>query len=303
MIIRIETRTGTIHARVWKLAVGRNTLLLLDSNVEGNQPEDRELTARLYGGDSRVRIRQELLLGVGGMRALAALGISPGVVHLNEGHSAFAGLELVRQRMETEGIEATEAIRRVSAQIVFTTHTPGPGRPRPLSRRARRRASRPAARVDAPQPRSLHGARPGQPLRLGRRVLHDRAGAASCRAAPTPSRRCTARSRARCGSALFPGRSKSRCRSATSPTASTSSPGWRRRCASSTTAIWGPTGRGAASNPGFWEAIDKVDDGELWETHQTLKTRLVDFARRRVVRHAERRGEGARIHRPAEARA
>ena len=98
-IVTIETRTGTIAARVWKLAVGRNTLLLLDSNVEGNQPEDRELTARLYGGDDRVRIRQELLLGVGGVRALAALGISPGVVHLNEGHSAFAALELVRQRM------------------------------------------------------------------------------------------------------------------------------------------------------------------------------------------------------------
>src|SRR5688572_1157349 len=75
--VDIETLTGTIAARVWKLAVGRNTLLLLDSNVDGNQPEDRRLTSRLYGGDDRVRIRQELLLGVGGVRALAALGISP----------------------------------------------------------------------------------------------------------------------------------------------------------------------------------------------------------------------------------
>ena len=66
--VAIETRTGTIVARVWKLAVGRNTLLLLDSDVDGNQPEDRELTSRLYGGDERVRIRQELLLGVGGVR-------------------------------------------------------------------------------------------------------------------------------------------------------------------------------------------------------------------------------------------
>src|SRR5207342_3152142 len=124
--VSIQTRSGTIAARVWTLAVGRNTLLLLDSNVDGNQPEDRELTARLYGGDERIRIRQELLLGVGGMRALTALGISPGVVHLNEGHSAFGGLELVLQRMNTEGIDATEAIRRVSSQIVFTTHTPVP---------------------------------------------------------------------------------------------------------------------------------------------------------------------------------
>ena len=124
--VSIATRTGTIAARVWSLSVGRNTLLLLDSNVDGNQPEDRELTARLYGGDDRVRIRQELLLGVGGVRALLAMGVSPGVVHLNEGHSAFAALELMRHRMDSEGIDAWEAIRRVSSQIVFTTHTPVP---------------------------------------------------------------------------------------------------------------------------------------------------------------------------------
>ena len=122
----IETRTGTIAARVWKLAVGRNTLLLLDSDIEGNQPEDRGLTSRLYGGDDRVRIRQELLLGVGGVRALTALGISPGVLHLNEGHSAFAALELARQRMVAEGVGAPEALRRISSQVVFTTHTPVP---------------------------------------------------------------------------------------------------------------------------------------------------------------------------------
>ena len=126
VIVTIDTRSASIAARVWKLAVGRNTLLLLDSDVEGNRPEDRQLTARLYGGDDWMRIRQELLLGVGGVRALKALGISPSVAHLNEGHSAFAALELVRDRMATEGIGAEEAIRRVAPQIVFTTHTPVP---------------------------------------------------------------------------------------------------------------------------------------------------------------------------------
>ena len=124
--IWIETRTGAIASRVWKLSVGRTTLLLLDSDVPGNQPEDRELTARLYGGDDRVRIRQELILGVGGVRALQALDIAPGVVHLNEGHSAFAALELARQLMAAEGIAADEALRRISSRIVFTTHTPVP---------------------------------------------------------------------------------------------------------------------------------------------------------------------------------
>src|SRR5262249_6507641 len=74
--ISIELRTGAILAQVWTMTVGRNVLLLLDSNVDGNRPEDRGLTARLYGGDLRVRIRQELLLGIGGVRALRALGIS-----------------------------------------------------------------------------------------------------------------------------------------------------------------------------------------------------------------------------------
>ena len=96
LTVEIDTRTGRILARVWRINVGRNTLLLLDSNVDGNSPEDRELTSRLYGGDDRVRIRQELLLGVGGAKVLAAMGISPGVLHLNEGHSAFAALELIR---------------------------------------------------------------------------------------------------------------------------------------------------------------------------------------------------------------
>jgi starch phosphorylase len=124
--VTIETRTGAITARVWQLSIGRSTLLLLDSNVEGNQPEDRELTSRLYGGDERVRIRQELLLGVGGFRALRAMGIAPGVLHLNEGHSAFAVLEAIRTRMEEEGLNCAQAAPYVSREVVFTTHTPVP---------------------------------------------------------------------------------------------------------------------------------------------------------------------------------
>src|SRR5215472_15423630 len=98
VVVQIETRKGSIHAKVWRVKVGRRDLLLLDSDVEDNDPDDRALTSRLYGGDARTRIRQELLLGVGGCRALKALGITPGVLHLNEGHSAFAILESIRVR-------------------------------------------------------------------------------------------------------------------------------------------------------------------------------------------------------------
>src|ERR1700681_2367684 len=124
--VEIETRSGRIHAKVWRVKVGRRDLLLLDTDVDGNAPEDRQLTSRLYGGDLRIRIRQELLLGVGGLRALKALGISPGVLHLNEGHSAFAVLEAVRMRMEEEGIAFEAAVPRISREVVFTTHTPVP---------------------------------------------------------------------------------------------------------------------------------------------------------------------------------
>ena len=87
--VRIDTRTGKLLAKVWLMRVGRVNLYLLDCDVPSNSPEDRELTARLYGGDNRTRVRQELVAGVGGVRALRAVGIMPGVFHLNEGHSAF----------------------------------------------------------------------------------------------------------------------------------------------------------------------------------------------------------------------
>src|SRR5271168_3526589 len=126
VVVEIQTRGGSIRAKVWRVQVGRCTLLLLDSNVQGNAPEDLDLTSRLYGGDRRTRIRQELLLGVGGLRALKAIGITPGVLHLNEGHSGFAVLEAIRQRMEEEGISFEKAVPRVAREVVFTTHTPVP---------------------------------------------------------------------------------------------------------------------------------------------------------------------------------
>src|SRR5208283_5228742 len=124
--VQIDTRSGLLRAKVWRLKVGRCDLLLLDSNVPGNAPEDRELTSRLYGGDGRVRIRQELLLGVGGFRALKAMGITPSVLHLNEGHSGFVVLEAIANRMQEEGLSFEQTVPRVSREVVFTTHTPVP---------------------------------------------------------------------------------------------------------------------------------------------------------------------------------
>jgi starch phosphorylase len=113
-----------LHVLVWKVQVGRISLFLLDSDVEGNQPADRAITSRLYGGDRDMRIRQELLLGIGGVRALDVLGLRPEVCHLNEGHSAFLALERIRQLMGEGELTFDEARAIASAGMVFTTHTP-----------------------------------------------------------------------------------------------------------------------------------------------------------------------------------
>jgi starch phosphorylase len=288
--IAIETRTGTIAARVWQLSVGRNTLLLLDSNVEGNRPEDRELTARLYGGDERVRIRQELLLGVGGVRALAAMNIAPGVLHLNEGHSAFAALELVRQRMATEGVDAMEAIRRVSAQAVFTTHTPVPAGHDRFSPQL----------IDehlGPLRESL-GLSVEALMDLGRSVPGDRSelfcmtvlALKTCHRANAVSSLHGHVSRGMWRH-LFPDRGADGV-----PighiTNGVHVPSW---LAPQMRQVYdrhlGPDWPHHAGDPGFWERVGTIDDGEIWETHQTLKTQLIEMARRRAADQARHRGD------------
>jgi glycogen phosphorylase len=115
-----------VVVRVWRADVGRVPLFLLDADLPENTDEDRDLTARLYGGDQETRIAQEILLGIGGYRALRAMGVEPRSFHMNEGHSAFLGLELLRERVEQDGMSVAEAMAAVRQGVVFTTHTPVP---------------------------------------------------------------------------------------------------------------------------------------------------------------------------------
>lgn len=124
--ISVMLPDGEVTAQVWRADVGRLHLYLLDTNIAGNKPQHREITSQLYGGDLDMRIRQEILLGIGGVRALEALGLKPTVFHMNEGHSAFLGLERVARLMETEKLSYEEARLLASSSIVFTTHTPVP---------------------------------------------------------------------------------------------------------------------------------------------------------------------------------
>jgi glycogen phosphorylase len=124
--VAVELDDETIEAAVWRLDVGSVPLLLLDTDLPENPDWARALTDRLYGGDRETRIGQELVLGVGGIRALAALGFEPTVFHLNEGHAAFAGVERMRVLVEDAGWSFAEALEAVRRSTVFTTHTPVP---------------------------------------------------------------------------------------------------------------------------------------------------------------------------------
>ena len=119
----IEFAARRVHAVAWEVRLGRSRILLLDSDVEANDPWDRQISAQLYGGDQRIRIAQEILLGVGGVRLLLALGLEPTVWHANEGHAAFMMLERLRERLAA-GRPFDEAVADVRRSTVFTTHTP-----------------------------------------------------------------------------------------------------------------------------------------------------------------------------------
>ena len=125
LTVGLEFPGREVRAQVWGAQVGRVTLYLLDTNIAANaNAEDRMITYQVYGGDREMRIRQEIVLGIGGYRALRALGLEPTVYHMNEGHSAFLALERIRQLMEGRNLTFVEARELASASLVFTTHTP-----------------------------------------------------------------------------------------------------------------------------------------------------------------------------------
>jgi starch phosphorylase len=124
--ISITGPQGKIYAFVWRIRVGRTALFLLDTNLPENTPEGREITARLYVAEPKIRLAQEVLLGVGGVRALEAMGIFPSICHMNEGHSAFSALERLAMFMERYHIDLKAALQIIPRCTVFTTHTPVP---------------------------------------------------------------------------------------------------------------------------------------------------------------------------------
>jgi starch phosphorylase len=299
MIIQVPLSNETLLAQVWEVHVGRNRLLLLDTDLEGNTDENRQLAARLYFGDQRIRIRQELLLGVGGIRALRAAGVDWGVLHLNEGHSAFATLESTRLRMELTGADFKTCAQDVAQSTVFTTHTPvDAGHDR-----------FPPNLVDEhlePLRRSL-GLGREEFIGLGRIRPEDQ-NEALCMTvlAFKMSRYANAvsnlhgRITRKSWQVLWPHHREDEV-----PLGHiTNGVHVRTWLANAMQELYtlriGADWRERLTDPGMWARINNVHDAELWETHRTLKADLVHFIRRVVSEQRRRAGYPDELVRQAE---
>lgn len=126
LVINIDFPGRTVFAKVWQVNIGRIKLYMLDTDVESNSQYDRDITARLYGGDQEMRIQQEIFLGIGGLKTLKALGIEPTIYHMNEGHSSFVCIELIKNLIVEKQISFKDAKEIISSCTIFTTHTPVP---------------------------------------------------------------------------------------------------------------------------------------------------------------------------------
>lgn len=290
VMIEIQTRTGHLFAKVWLARVGRVRLYLLDANVEGNKPEDRELTNRLYGGDERTRIRQELLLGVGGAKALRALDIHPGVLHLNEGHSGFAPLEAIRERMHNDGMSFDDAMREVAQHTVFTTHTPVPA--------GHDRFDGNLIEEHLGPLRDQLGISYQQLMGMGRvEPQNDHEPFCMTVIGLKMSRRANAVSSLhgqvtrRMWAHLWPWRVEDEI-----PighiTNGVHIPSWMAWQMRQLFDRYFPVNWiQKMGEPEVWQNIHTIDPGELWETHNALKNLMLTFVRRRVSRQSRRRGE------------
>ena len=282
IVIEVPLSRETLRAQVWEIAVGRNKLFLLDTDVDGNSEENRQLAARLYFGDQRIRIRQELLLGVGGVRALRAAGIHWGGLHLNEGHSAFATLEYTRLLMELTGADFRTCAQEVAQSTVFTTHTPvDAGHDR-----------FPPELVDdhlEPLRRSL-GLAQHEFLGLGRIRPEDH------REALCMTVLAFKMSRYANGVSALHGRVTRKSWQVLWPhhredevpvghitngvhVRTWLAPAMQDLYAKYMGADW----REHLADPRMWAHVDNVPDAELWETHRVMKAALVRFVRRRIT--------------------
>jgi starch phosphorylase len=291
--VEVQLPEGPVSIKVWSIAIGRVKLYLLDTNVAANtRPEDRGITGQLYGGDNDTRIRQEIVLGIGGIRALDALGLKPTVYHMNEGHSAFLAVERIRQLMAKEGLNFDEALEASRGNNVFTTHTPvpagidlfDPGLMRHYFDRYCGEAGIPIDRFLALGRRNANDQ--GESLSMAILALN----ASAYRNAVSGLHRLVSQEM---WSDLWP-----------------QLPGWETPITSVTNGVhlpsWlngdlaelydqylSPDWRERWNDPEIWKLVDSIPDEELQETHRRRKRRLISFVRDRQTASASRRKAAA----------
>jgi starch phosphorylase len=279
-----------VFAKVWKLAVGRINLYLLDTDIpENHNPEDRAITAQLYGGDLEMRIRQEIVLGMGGPRVMAALGLKPAVYHLNEGHAAFLGLERIRHYVKAHNLSFRSALQVVAAASIFTTHTPVPAGNDAFSRELMQR---------------YFGDYPAQVgidfeyfFSFGQTTVHKTDAFSMTILALRTTRHANG------VSALHGEVSKGLWKDVwagvpenevpiTSITNGIHTKTWAAaEFMDLYTKYLGKDWEEYLTDRDFWRGVIDIPDDVLWQTHQELKKRLIDFVRNRLRRQRERLGE------------
>jgi starch phosphorylase len=278
-----------VTIQIWRLQVGRAPLFLLDTNIPANSREDQDITDALYGGGPELRIKQEIIIGIGGLRALDALGLWPDVCHMNEGHSAFLGLERIRVLMTREGLSFEEAREAAAAGNVFTTHTPVP------------------AGIDIFPPHLVETYFRHYYPSLG--LTRDQFLALGCENPHDPQQGFNMAVLAMRVASLVNGVSQLHGTVARRMWQSmwqgvpgdevpidaiTNGIHYRSWISNDMAGLFdrylGPRWIAEPANQTVWERVERIPDEELWRTHERRRERLVAFARRRLARQLERRG-------------
>ncbi|MDY7039781.1 MAG: alpha-glucan family phosphorylase [Chloroflexota bacterium] len=289
VVVEVDYPGHQVKAQVWRVQVGRIPLFLLDTNLEENSPEDRDITDQLYGGDTETRIRQEIVLGTGGIRALKALGINPTVCHMNEGHSAFMALERIRLLMEEHNLSFAEAKEAACAGNIFTTHTPVPAGidmfPSHLMDKyfAHYYPDLDFSKEEFLAQGRVNPADVNEPFSMAVLALRlsSRANGVS-ELHGSVSRRMW--------KSIWPGVPEDEI-PITSVTNGVHLLSWISHDVTDLFDRYlGPAWRDGQTNPEIWERVDEIPDEELWRTHERRRERLVTFARRSLRTQLAKRG-------------